>query len=224
MKTDANAAPPSFRRPIWARQTAWAAHLAQGLLKLGLRPNQVSVMSLVFSLGAAGGLMALPHQVAAPWRAWLALVAILCIALRGLCNLLDGMMAVEGGFRTRSGDVFNELPDRFSDSVTLLGLGFSSGFSGLEPTLGWAAALLAAIVAFTRVLGVQAGASAYYCGPMAKTARMAVVVVACAGLTVEMLAGLPQRSAAVGLSVIVAGCLVTIARRSVLIVRELEGR
>ncbi|MEQ2008568.1 MAG: CDP-alcohol phosphatidyltransferase family protein [Limisphaerales bacterium] len=223
MKTDANAAPPSFRRPIWARQTAWAAHFAQGLLKLGLRPNQVSVMSLVFSLGAAGSLMALP-QVEAPWRVGLPLVAILCIALRGLCNLLDGMMAVEGGFRTRSGDLFNELPDRFSDSVTLLGLGCSGGLSGLGPTLGWAAALLAAIVAFTRVLGVQAGASAYFCGPMAKTARMAVVVVACVGLTAELLAGLPQRSAAFGLSVVIVGCLVTIARRSVLIVRELEGR
>lgn len=223
MKTDASAAPPSFRRPIWARQTAWAAHLAQGLLKLGLRPNQVSVMSLVFSLGAAGSLMVLP-QGAASWRTWLPLVAILCIALRGLCNLLDGMMAVEGGFRTRSGDVFNELPDRFSDSVTLLGLGFSGGFSGSEPTLGWAAALLAAIVAFTRVLGVQAGAAAYYCGPMAKTARMVVVVAACMGITVELLAGLPPRSAAVGLGVVIVGCLVTIARRSVLIVRELEGR
>ncbi len=223
MKSNLLGGAPAHRRPIWARQTAWAAHLAQGLIKLGLRPNQVSVMSLVFSLGAAGSLMALP-QVGSSWRVWLPLVAILCIALRGLCNLLDGMMAVEGGFRTRSGDVFNELPDRFSDAVTLLGLGFSGGFSGIGPTLGWAAALLAAIVAFTRVLGVQAGASAYYCGPMAKTARMVVVVVACVGLSGELLAGLPQRSAAVGLGVIVAGCLVTIARRSVLIVRELEGR
>lgn len=180
-------------------------------------------MSLAFSLGAAGSLMALP-QVGPPWRVWLPLVAMLCIALRGLCNLLDGMMAVEGGFRTRSGDVFNELPDRFSDSVTLLGLGFSRGFAGSDPTLGWAAALLAAIVAFTRVLGVQAGASAYYCGPMAKTARMVVVVAACVGITVELMAELPPRSAAVGLVVVILGCLVTIARRSVLIVRELEGR
>lgn len=223
MKSDATVAQPSFRRPIWVRQTAWAARCALGLIKLGVRPNQISVMSLVFSLGAAGSLIALP-QLDAPWRVGLPLVAILCIALRGLCNLLDGMMAVEGGFRTPSGDVFNELPDRFSDSVTLIGLGFSGGFSGSEPTLGWAAALLAAIVAFTRVLGVQAGATAYFCGPMAKTARMGVVVMACVGLTVELLAGLPQCSAAVGLSVIVVGCLVTIARRSVLIVRELEGR
>ncbi len=223
MKSDRAVTQPSFRRPIWVRQTALAARCAQGLLKLGLRPNQVSVMSFVFSLGAAGSLLAFAH-VEAPWRAALPLAAILGIALRGLCNLLDGMMAVEGGFRTRSGDVFNELPDRFSDSVTLLGLGFSSGSQGIEPTLGWAAALLAAIVAFTRVLGVQAGASAYFCGPMAKTSRMAVVVAACVGLVVELMAGLPQRSAAVGLGVVVAGCLVTIARRSVLIVRDLEGR
>ena len=223
MKSNSLAAAPLFRRPIWARQTAWASNLSKGLLKVGLRPNQVSLLSFAFSLGAAACLVNFSHVVS-PWRAGLPLVAILCIGLRGLCNLLDGMMAVEGGFRTRSGDVFNELPDRFSDSVTLLGLGYSVGSSGLEPILGWAAALLAAIVAFTRVLGVQAGASAYFCGPMAKTSRMTVVVLGCLGISVEVLAGLPHHSAAVGLTVIVVGCLVTIARRSVLIVRELEGR
>src|SRR5438105_2817615 len=45
------------------------------------------------------------------------LTAAGCIQLRLLCNLLDGMVAIEGGFRSRSGEVFNELPDRVSDVV-----------------------------------------------------------------------------------------------------------
>ena len=223
MKSNNLSGAPVHRRPIWARQTAWASSLAQFLLRLGLRPNQVSVSSLVFSVGAACCLAALPHA-GTSGRLGLPVTAILFIGLRGLCNLLDGMMAVEGGFRTRSGEVFNELPDRFSDTVTLLGLGFASSHFGIEASLGWAAAVLAAIVAFTRVLGVQAGAGAYFCGPMAKTARMVVVVVACVGMVLEAAAGLPLRTPAVGLCIVVLGCCATIARRSALIVRELEGQ
>ncbi len=212
---------PAFRRPIWARQTAWAAWAARALVKLGLKPNQVSVFSLVFSLGAAACLLAFAHVTSA-WRVALPFGAVGFIALRGLCNLLDGMMAVEGGLRTRSGDLFNELPDRFSDSVTLIGLGYSTGVHGIVPVLGWLAALLAAIVAFTRVLGVQAGATAQFCGPMAKTARMIAVVLASAGLVVEGALHLPSVSAGAGLGLIAAGCLLTIFRRAKRIVRELE--
>ena len=53
------------------------------------------------------------------------------------------MVAVEGGFRTKTGELFNEFPDRVSDTLVLLGAGYAGAPYG--PTLGWAAALLSAI-------------------------------------------------------------------------------
>jgi phosphatidylglycerophosphate synthase len=47
------------------------------------------------------------------------------IQLRLLANLFDGMVAVEGGLRTKSGEIFNELPDRISDVVIFVGVGHS---------------------------------------------------------------------------------------------------
>ena len=43
------------------------------------------------------------------------------IQLRRLCNLFDGMVAVEGGFKTKSGELYNDLPDRFSGALILAG-------------------------------------------------------------------------------------------------------
>mgnify|MGYP001612213850 CR=1 FL=1 len=214
---------PFVRRPIRARHSQWAINLARWLPSLGLRPNQVSILSLVFSV--MGGVCLLAFgRLDQPWRILLPAGAIVCISLRGLCNLMDGMMAVEGGLRGKSGDVFNELPDRFSDTVRLVGLGYAAGWSGAGPLLGWSASVLALITAYVRVLGVQAGASAQFCGPMAKSARMGVVVAACLGMMIETALHLPVRTAGVALVVVAIGGFITIARRTRRIIRELEAQ
>ena len=38
-----------------------------------------------------------------------------------LANLLDGLVAVEGGRRSPTGELFNEVPDRVSDVLVLAG-------------------------------------------------------------------------------------------------------
>jgi hypothetical protein len=81
------------------------------LTRSGVRPNQISVASAVFGAGA-GVVLAVSENS----RFWF-LVAAACIQARLLCNLFDGMVAVEGGFRTKSGEIFNELPDRFADAA-----------------------------------------------------------------------------------------------------------
>ena len=53
------------------------------------------------------------------------LAAAACIQLRLLCNLFDGMVAVEGGFKTKSGEIYNELPDRVADVLILAGAGYA---------------------------------------------------------------------------------------------------
>ncbi len=64
------------------------------------------------------------------------------IQLRLICNLLDGMVAVEGGMKTACGDIYNDLPDRISDSLIILGIAY--GLTGVNHAaeLGWAAVLL----------------------------------------------------------------------------------
>ena len=144
--------------------------------------------------------------------------------LRLLCNLFDGMVAVEGGFKTKSGEIYNELPDRFADALILAGAGYSLPFSLWLQTLGWLAAALAVITAYVRAMGVAAGATQHFIGPMAKPQRMAVMTVTCVALAVLTLCKVSFDLMQLSLGIICAGCLVTIARRVVRIVRELESK
>jgi phosphatidylglycerophosphate synthase len=132
----------------------------------------------------------------------------------------------KGGFKTKSGEIYNELPDRFADVVILAGAGYSLPGMGSPwlQTLGWMAAALAVITAYVRALGAAAGTTQYFIGPMAKPQRMAVMTVTCLVLAVlswrESLFDLMQ----ISLLLICAGCLVTIARRVIRIVKELESK
>ncbi len=208
------------RRPIAARNARWARATAARLAQAGLRPNHVSLLSVVFA-GMAALALVVGARSEGGWHVVLFLVAAACILLRLLCNMLDGMLAVEGGLRTKSGVIFNELPDRVSDSLIFACAGYATG-SALGSDLGWAAALSAALTAYVRVLGGSAGLREDFSGPMAKQQRMAVLVAAC--LAGAAAPDWSSRALTAALALVVAGCAVTIARRTVHTVRELEGR
>src|SRR5215475_13628174 len=89
----------SPRRPLKTRQRAWAQALARMLTRAGASPNAISLASLVFAL-AAGASLALTAQTGGSARIVLFLNAAAGIQLRLLCNMLDGMVAVEGGKKT----------------------------------------------------------------------------------------------------------------------------
>jgi hypothetical protein len=74
------------RRPIAARGSGWAQRLAAALARSAISPNQISVASVVF---AAIGAALLVWWPSAPGL----LLCALCIQLRLVCNLLDGMVA-----------------------------------------------------------------------------------------------------------------------------------
>jgi phosphatidylglycerophosphate synthase len=215
--------PKLSRRPLTSRSTKWAAAIARWLVKRRVQPNPISVFSLVFA-SFAGMALVWSGQVGFGWRVVLFLVAAAGIQLRLLCNLFDGMVAVEGGFKTKSGEVYNELPDRFADVVILAGAGYSLPSSPWLQTLGWMAAALAVITAYVRAMGVAAGTAQYFLGPMAKPHRMAVLTVACLGLAGLNVFKSEFDLMQIALLVICAGCLVTIARRVIRIVRELEAK
>jgi phosphatidylglycerophosphate synthase len=210
------------RRPLKSRSTRWAATAARCVMAIGLRPNQISVLSVFFA-AAAGGCLVLTNQNEGRSAAWLFVGAAAGIQLRLLCNMLDGMVAVEGGFRTKSGEIYNELPDRFADALLLAGAGYSYGSTATLVALGWGAAVAAIITAYVRALGVAAGASQYFLGPMAKPHRMAVLTVACLGTAALLTVKKPHSLISPALWVVVIGCALTIGRRTIRILRELEA-
>ena len=109
----------------------------------------------------------------------LLILAVCGMQLRLLCNLFDGMVAIEGGFKTKAGEIFNELPDRFSDAFIFIGAGYALPEFAWSRELGWAAAVLAVITAYVRALGASMGAGQHFIGPMAKQQRMALMTAAC---------------------------------------------
>lgn len=151
------------RRPIKERTTGWARALARAVAATGLTPNQISVISVVISLGAMANFYY--HNY---------LAAALCITCRLLCNMIDGMVAVEHNMKSPSGEIFNELPDRLSDTATILGAGYACQMVQLSL---WTS-LVAVLTAYIRTLCTHAGAPADFGGPMAKQQRMKLLIAA----------------------------------------------
>lgn len=202
----------SRRRPIKERSTGWARQLARVAAGAGLTPNQISVLSVAIS---AGAFVCLWNHQFRPGNFWLAGV---CITSRLICNMIDGMVAVEHNRKSPSGEIFNELPDRLSDTFSILGAAYACGY----PQLGLWASLLAVLTAYIRTLCTSAGAPADFGGPMAKQQRMKTLIGAC------VLAAIwPQAAHALfglALLVILLGSAFTCWRRVTRAIHHLESK
>ncbi|WP_110686422.1 CDP-alcohol phosphatidyltransferase family protein [Salinicola aestuarinus] len=202
------------RRPIKSRDHRLAQRTAAWLNQRGITPNQISLASIGFAAVAALMLVAWRH--AADGIQWiLPLLAILGIQGRLLCNLFDGMVAVEGGRSTPAGELYNDMPDRAADALLLVAAGYAAGaFWSLAPWMGWLAALLAVVTAYVRVLGASMGAPMRFSGPMAKQHRMALLSAACL-LSVFEPAFWPKGCVLLlAVTVIALGSALTVARRT----------
>ncbi|MBN8456656.1 MAG: CDP-alcohol phosphatidyltransferase family protein [Verrucomicrobia bacterium] len=199
----------SARRPLKSRGTTWAGTCSRVLLRLGLRPNTVSLLSLLFAAGAGVCLFLTPSLPQFPWI-WL--VAAACVQIRLLCNLMDGMLAVEGGLKSPTGELFNELPDRLADALILAPLGYAEG-SAAGIALGWAAACGAIGTAYIRAMGASLTGENDFRGPMAKPHRMATVTAACIGMLCLEISGQAWPLLFWALVFINAGILITGWRR-----------
>jgi phosphatidylglycerophosphate synthase len=202
------------RRPIAARGAGWTKELLRLLLATPITPNQLSLASIGF---AALGAWAL---VEAPGRPLLYVPAALAIQLRLVCNLMDGLVAVEGGRSSRLGALYNEVPDRVADSLLLVALGYAAGAGWL----GWAAALAAALTAYVRVLGGSLGLPQDFRGPMAKQHRMAVLTFACLAALAEALLAGTRYVLTAAAWVILLGSLLTCGTRLRAVAAGLEAR
>jgi phosphatidylglycerophosphate synthase len=180
----------------------------------GYSPNQISQASIAF---AALGLLfyALsPYGPGVLQALWL-LLAAATIQARLVCNLIDGMVAVEGGQGTKDGPFWNEAPDRLSDLLFLIGAGIAAG----NPGLGALAAALAIATAYIRELGRAEGFPPDFSGPLAKPQRMAVLT---AGTVLAALYA-SEWTLTATLWITVAGTAVTILRRSRALIGNLKS-
>lgn len=208
------------RRPIATRDTGWARALAARTAAAGLSANAVSLLGMASAV-VAGAALALSDGPA--WRAWLLLAAVF-IQLRLLCNMLDGMVAVEHGRATALGALYNDVPDRIADTVILVCAGHAVAAGPWNPTLGWACAVMALFTAFVRVLGGALGTPQFFCGPQSKSQRMAVLTaVALAGAAMPS-ATWAGRLVTLALVIVLLGSAATVVRRVLRIAQELRTR
>ena len=207
------------RRPISARESGWARRLATRLAASAITPNQISQASMAFALLGFLCFWATTH-VGAFLGALLLILAAAAIQARLICNLLDGMVAVEGGKSSPTGPFWNEAPDRVADTLLLWG----AGIAAHQPALGLACAAAAIATAYLRELGRAEGFPPDFSGPMAKPHRMAALTAGSSLAAVLTFAYAPQTTLLWTLWIILVGTALTIARRSHRLLAALSNR
>ena len=214
---------PVGRRPLKSRERRWPRALAVWLAARGVRPNGVSIASVGFA-ALAGVCLWQSIEESGDTNGLLLVLAAAFVQLRLLCNLLDGLIAVEGGLGSPVGEIYNDLPDRVADSLVFVGCGLALRSLSYGMTLGWLTALLALLTAYVRMLGGALGLAQDFVGPMAKQHRMFVVTLGCIAGAIEAAFGRPPRLLWLALVVVVVGSAATAVRRTARIARGLRSR
>jgi phosphatidylglycerophosphate synthase len=169
------------RRPIASRDTGWAKKAALTLAKQNVSPNTISILSIVFSVLSLVAFY-LDYKTSTNHVLYM-LIAIVGIQGRLIMNLLDGMIAVEHDKKSPVGGLYNEVPDRVSDTLTIFGVGLLTKNLPYGMDLAYLAIILSVVTAYIRTLGASLNCGHYFLGPMAKQHRMALV---CAGCVIRI--------------------------------------
>lgn len=194
---------PEDRRPLKSRSYAWVGKVATWLVQHKVTPNLISMVGIGFAgLGFVFGYLA-GNTYAFP--SLLLLLMVVMIQGRLLCNLFDGLVAVEGGLKAKGGAMFNEIPDRIEDALFFVGAGYACG----HVQLGWLCAALAIFIAYLRAFGASLGQGQDFGGPQAKQHRMFLLTVGCLGQAITTLFSLTFPVLEMALRVSVAGCVLT---------------
>lgn len=180
------------------------------LMRIGVTSEMVAVIGMILGILAGIAFMA-TGEINRPRLAW-GLGIGLCL-LRATAIRLDGMLQPTSARQSREDEFYNELPERVSDAVTLLGFGFASDSS---PWLGLAAALSAIFSAYIRSL-----ASARLGGRrptgivlMTRSQRLILLSFASALILAGISTGIPGTDIPeITLWVVIAGCLLTVCIR-----------
>ena len=210
------------RRPIATRNRKWAQNATAWLASRNVSPNAISIAGMCACI--VGGIALGVTSIADYRILWL--IAALGAQLRLTANMLDGMVAIASSRTSKTGELYNEVPDRISDAAIFMGAGFAWGGN---VTLGYIATILAIFTAYVRAAGKIAGAPNEFCGPMAKQHRMLVITLVCvyAAITPSSWQMIRFNDSQIGLmtlalAVIVLGCVITIIRRVARIAQALK--
>jgi phosphatidylglycerophosphate synthase len=200
------------RREIAARDASYAKKMARFLAQKNISPNQISSLSMVFAAGS------LVSYFLAREHSWALVLAVVFIQLRLICNLLDGMVAIEYNKKSKVGDLYNEVPDRISDTLILLGAGLFVSRAPETMNIAWACVFLSCLTAYLRVFGASLVNKHYFLGPMAKQHRMAVLSVA------SLVSLVWEPALYFSFYLILLGLVVTCFRRVAAIARDLNKK
>jgi phosphatidylglycerophosphate synthase len=199
--------------------------LAAVLARAGATPNAISVFGLLLAVGGAIALACRGLLEPSPTLAAGLLVAgALGNQLRLLCNLMDGMVAVEhGGGGTAIGEIYNELPDRISDASIAVGVGYAASALPGSVELGFVFGLLCLLCAHVRALGATAGAGPLFQGPCSKPVRGAILSLACLVAAALVTTGHDAQVLRGALAVLVLGTAFTCVRRTLILASRLRA-
>lgn len=143
----------SFISPaLRTRVRGLAEPVARGLGRLGLSPNQLTILGFAVAIVAA---------VAAAYQAWVA--AGVLVLFGGLFDLFDGTLARATGRASRLGAFYDSVFDRWGEGIVYVGIiwGFASAGFNEAVVLPAAAGSAAFMVSYTRAksegLGFTAG-------------------------------------------------------------------
>ncbi len=197
------------RRYLKFRELVFVQTIAQRLSRRRISPNQISIASIFFAMLGSICFLLLPNA-GSTGRWLLPILAAVFIQCRLLCNLFDGMVAIEGGKKTHSGELFNDMPDRISDALLIVSAGYAISIISWGETLGWCAALLAIMTAYVRTLAASLGAPVNFQGPMAKQHRMALLTAACIITALENSFSQQSYALLAAMVIMILGCLITL--------------
>ena len=207
------------RRPIRSRGLSVVQRFGALLVRMGVGPNAISLSSMGFALVGAGCMVMAVHAEGVAFRL-LSVSAAVCVQLRLIANLMDGVVAEIGGQASLARRLLNEWPDRVSDLLLLIGFGWLV----IDRDWWWLGVLAgcgALLTAYCRELGRAVDAPMCFVGPMAKPQRMAVLTAVlllfaawpAAARSVFWGPGGVWGLPALTLVLITAGCLLTFIRR-----------
>jgi len=151
------------------RAQLWFASEAKMLHKLGLSPNQVSILGIAFA-----ALSAITY-----WQ-WerhplLLILAPLLMLASGLLDALDGALARLYGEATSFGGFFDSLLDRYADAIILCGI-ILGGLT--EVSWGLAALVGSMLVSYARARAEAAGVKMESVGLAERAERMVLLALA----------------------------------------------
>ena len=151
------------------RAQLWLTSEAKMLHNLGLTPNQVSILGIIFAV-----LSAITYW---QWKlnSLLLILAPLLMLASGLLDALDGALARLYGEATNFGGFFDSLLDRYADAVIICGI-ILGGLT--DVTWGLAALIGSLLVSYARARAEAAGVKMESVGLAERAERLVLLALA----------------------------------------------